>query len=801
MRWVNRLLGSHEEHRFDKKPLTLARNLHLNDMNDGGLLGKKSKRYREMWGKYYQITNMEHYSVSHKADGIRKLLLIDKNYGVWLIMSPGEASCIWTPSDLPENVSTRTEIYEVEMLRGDQLQSGIQTDNNLMLSDISYYLLAYDCLVFDGKKDIQYAPYYERHGKIEELINTLPEFLSNNNAPLDSNQTNNIDLAKVNFLKNNLIYVSAKTRRDCGDPETFYNNVNELLNAQKNGSIPYKTDGLIFTPTFTPYNPYFDTAYDLPKDLAAKISLPKISERNLALYPEVCKWKTDITIDFKIKLSGHGLIELYSHISAKSLLFKEKNTSEILFVGNEFDTFPGKQKWDRNEPVQNNTVWEFSYDLDTKQFRSVRPRFDKVHPNDIDVALDNWKQIHTMISENTIRGFNTKLTTEYHKSIKRYLLRKNHEQANYNETGREIVFLDIGAGVGGDLHLIKDNFTGNNRFAIKYQMRILVENDRKKYPELIRRIKTYPSYKDKIFIITKFEGRGYPFNPFSDELDDGYESVGGEDYETIIDVVNQLNVRVDIVSMMLSMSFFWSSKDMLIRLSKTINGVIHSNARIVYLTLDGNLVKQAFDPAIRGLGYFSGLVKTDTNQLVHNDGKILYISNENGDRGYLQYVKSENPNEPSYLNTYVPNTIISYDDRIQKEWLPRITDLISLIPNSSLSLSYRTDKKYFLSPFDAIFSKLFSYGIIQIRGSKIDLRPRVESQLSILSSSVTQMNDRLIGYLEQPDRYPILQIVNVDISKINKQLFVRHPKELSIIGGLQPVFPSSVPSIGNSWFS
>lgn len=67
------------------------------------------------------------------------------------------------------------------------------------------------------------------------------------------------------------------------------------------------------------------------------------------------------------------------------------------------------------------------------------------------------------------------------------------------------------------------------------------------------------------------------------------------------------------------------------------------------------------------------------------------------------------------MKTYLPNTIVSRTENdIQIEWLPRIYDLLSLIPDSTLNFTYRTDKKYFQAPVDQIFSKLFSYGMIDV---------------------------------------------------------------------------------------
>jgi hypothetical protein len=164
---------------------------------------------------------------------------------------------------------------------------------------------------------------------------------------------------------------------------------------------------------------------------------------------------------------------------------------------------------------------------------------------------------------------------------------------------------------------------------------------------------------------------------------------------------------------------------MLTNLSKTINNTIKPNGKIIYLTLDGDLVKSAFDPPIRGFGTQKGFFKNNDGNDDHVNGKILYLTPKKNNTtesnvGYIQLVKDEGI---PYLKTYLPNTIVSRTENdIQQEWLPRISDLLSLIPDSTLKFTYRTDKKYFQAPVDQIFSKLFSYGMIDVGISNYTLR-------------------------------------------------------------------------------
>ena len=67
----------------------------------------------------------------------------------------------------------------------------------------------------------------------------------------------------------------------------------------------------------------------------------------------------------------------------------------------------------------------------------------------------------------------------------------------------------------------------------------------------------------------------------------------------------------------------------------------------------------------------------------------------------------------------MPESIVSYAGLSQQEWLPRITDLVNLLPDARLLWSYRADKRMFLSPGDRIFTNLFTYGMISIYNKNV----------------------------------------------------------------------------------
>jgi hypothetical protein len=158
-----------------------------------------------------------------------------------------------------------------------------------------------------------------------------------------------------------------------------------------------------------------------------------------------------------------------------------------------------------------------------------------------------------------------------------------------------------------------------------------------------------------------------------------------------------------------------------------------NEAQLIYLTLDGDLVRGTFNPMINGFGFYRGLALDPHGQPMAAVNGRLSIYRTSTSEAYMQLDLSDR--RKPFLLTYLPETIVSRGDQIQKEWLPRITDLLSEIPGSHLMWSYRTDKRTFLSQADKIFTNLFTYGLISLRNRNIvQVTPGTGLQEELLSA-------------------------------------------------------------------
>ena len=376
---VNDILDSTDYDRIGSYPLVQARNLKMKDMVWGGLLGNTTTGY----------------SVTHKTDGIRKMLYFDRQ-GVWLIMAPHSINLIWN-RPIPQLIGT---VLDGELVPKDRRLSGAP--------DSKYWYLVFDCLAFAGDNSVQNKPHFVRMQYGQEV---------------------------ANLLKNNLITVSTKTFKNFGSPQEFFQVMRDMFRQQ--AVLSYEQDGFMFTPENTEYNPHSD-----------KMPLRK---RVLIDYPDVCKWKPKekLTIDFAIKWkalpTGQRKIELYANIKGKNVLFRGSKA------------FPYQDQVESSHPLTyklpSNTIVEYGWDYEKEILVPYLIRHDKNKPNRMDVANDVWADIHNPITEETLAGNTFTLLRKYHNKVKRGLFT---DAANIK--GRisllekdKKTLLDIGSGFGGDL--------------------------------------------------------------------------------------------------------------------------------------------------------------------------------------------------------------------------------------------------------------------------------------------------------------------------------------------------------------
>ena len=259
---------------------------------------------------------------------------------------------------------------------------------------------------------------------------------------------------------------------------------------------------------------------------------------------------------------------------------------------------------------------------------------------------------------------------KYHNRIKRELFNQAYTDINCSLNSNP-TFLDIGSGKGGDTSKLR-----------KYSYGIFVEPDLEFIDELNIRARDAFNQED-----VKVATPNNYHEIINDALQDGDRVIilqsGGEKYDLITEVVNLfIGDQVDVVSMMLSLSFFWQNEEIYNLLMETIRKNLKPGGQFIYLTIDGDIVQQAFHPAFR-----DGII---SDKWESPAGEIKY------------------DNKTKQVNIDLKNTIV----KNQTEWLVRLDDIdISLTPdNVVMDTRYRADQEEFLSSFGKKLSSLYTYG-------------------------------------------------------------------------------------------
>lgn len=434
----------------------------------------------------------------------------------------------------------------------------------------------------------------------------------------------------ADIVKNPIIEISTKTFYSLETPIIFFEVETKMFEEEEN--LPYLQDGFIFTP--------LEISYTLMKNQNIKKQ-----DRTLSKYPEIVKWKPKekLTMDLEIIWNN------YRGNTSLSLMMSTKKNSrgKTEFVGDWINSFDINMV-DMNQKLLDTTsgiIGEFYWDYDRELLVLERIRVDKTKPNSEDIVLDIWEDIHNPIEKDTLTGNSMNLLRRYHNRIKNSL---------YKVMDKDLTLLDIGSGRGGDVSKWKD-----------FSKVVAVEPNIDNYKELVNRINVF-NMQDKVFAI----------------------NTKGEDTKGITSAVKSfIGTRVDVVSMMLSLSYFWESKQILDKLFQTIISNISEKGKFIFLTIDGNVVENFFNPQLG-------------NGVVLDDIKF-------GDYFLMKYNSNTHPIS---VDVFMKDSILN-----NREWLVKLDDLILLFSkygfrNTSI---YRSDKEKLLSIPEKAFSSMFTYGIFE----------------------------------------------------------------------------------------
>lgn len=353
------------------------------------------------------------------------------------------------------------------------------------------------------------------------------------------------------------------------------------------------------------------------------------------------------------------------------------HTSEhIPFIGSFQHPFNSKtdvEKDARLENAPNESVFEFRWTGDNK-FVIVRSRDDKPYPNRMEVALDVWKDIHSPLDETIIRGEKFGLVFRYHNREKWVLY--NMVKDGLKEMKIKTL-LDIGSGRGGDVDKwIESGFTHI----------ICVEPTEKNRIELTSRLQAANLERKK----KNLNQIIYYIVPTT-----------GQDWQTIYNTVKQYapNGKVDTISYMLSLSFFFDRIESLHSILYITALTLNSGGYFIALTIDGRYV----------LEYFNSVANyTETNGVKKSHMRLIDFELR-----------------PATTQIQLPHIFVNISESIvvnQTEYLTNIPVLDQLLRESRVGeipvglvkiTEWRTDKEQFLIPEEIQYSKLFTAMIMK----------------------------------------------------------------------------------------
>jgi len=682
-KFINLVLGERNGVFLDYGMVANARNLKIKDMMWGGLIGN------ELEGK------INRYSITHKADGLRKFLVINTT-GIWFVYPRLEFNLVYRfrktekaellnglildgeliPKDdahrRVRDVMERLEAFE--SIPGIEEYSRVDRRKLKFVPDAEYWFLVFDTLALSSNKDIQRRPHSERLKEAYRRINGTFTF------------TENKKLMKR-------LVISFKSFRQISSPEQFFPLMQQMF-AEKN-LLPYEDDGFIFTPELAPYNPI-------------RYSRLSLRDRSLVVQSDICKWKPveKLTIDFAIRHRGDGKIDLLSKGIGRIM---------VVFDGTTYNPFDANTMISHDHPLisehPTGAIIEFVWNMENQIFTPLKARPDKKDPNSIGVAEDNWNMIHNPITEETLKGKNFTLMKKYHNRLKRDLFRL----PRYNEK----FLLDVGSGKGGDVDKWK-----------RFDKIVAVEPSAENIVELERRIRLH-KMENKVRVV----------------------HAGGEDTEIITKAVQEfMGRKVDVISLMMSLTFFWKSSDMLEKLVTTIDENLANSGSIIFITMDGDTVEEVFEPYFPSYRYEKlifhqtkedegyAILKLQPREEVKKDqGRKVWIYIQDSIVGKkVQKLPAIHPRPIPIKYTKLPvilspkrvtptNSLTSTKSKskseiiFQQEYLVHLMDFKRLLSKHRNIVSenvHRADRQMFLTGSEKGFSLMYSWGIYEISESR-----------------------------------------------------------------------------------
>ncbi len=581
--------------------------------------------------EYGAISILRGYTVTEKADGERILMYINNKGRVYLINSSLRVE--------ETGIIAKKELFN-SLIDGEYVQCNKRTD--------------------DIKKNI-YAAFdiYYLNGK---SVTSLPLIGGRNDELLKINKLLDVSKSEFEFIVK-IHHNSSNILNDC----------KEILNNPSN--YPYEIDGLIFTPAKLAVYSYYP-------------SIPVTITQNMS-WERLFKWKPpeQNTIDFLIKFMGEikkdgirykkvGLYVGFNPISSKDLTIEEglklrydksynkahflelkekiKNkedfipvlfkpviyyTPDVEFAFIKIDT-KGEIRTEENDKIDNDTIIEFRYDIDEKQWIPIRIREDKTRiykggsfsktANSLPVAINVWRSIHNPISKELIIGSSRLLERDvsseiqgksleaddiyYSRGIPRRSLLSYNMTTFHNIGIKEKLYLmpqkrtsllELACGQAGDLsRWLKGNY--NFIFGIDYAKDNIYKPNDGAYARVLKEFSRFNREKkdDKVFFPNIVLAAG----DCGLDIKSGASGVDDESKELMRVVMNS-NVKInkshykyisgkgvakfDVVTCMYAIHYFFENEEKLHGFLNNVSSNLKIGGNFVCTFMDGESVEKA----------------------------------------------------------------------------------------------------------------------------------------------------------------------------------------------------------------
>lgn len=190
------------------------------------------------------------------------------------------------------------------------------------------------------------------------------------------------------------------------------------------------------------------------------------------------KWKpVELnTIDFKVKINN-GVAHLF--------VYDEKEEVEFQYKDNNY-TIQGRILDEKIvKTLDNNCIYEMTFDLETQKFKPIKKRNDKNKGNFVKVAIDNLQSILYPINLELLKRQEEKFYNmkRFHNWVKRVYLDKYCSNEN---------LIDVACGRGGDIQKWFDN---GIRYVEGYDIDAESINEAKKRFELAKQMPVNKNYQ------------------------------------------------------------------------------------------------------------------------------------------------------------------------------------------------------------------------------------------------------------------------------------------------------------------